>query len=92
MNASASVDGEGKIHISIVNSDPNLEQDIQCMIYGKKIAKVKGQILTGSKINAFNNFGQPEEVKIEKFNGVTLKEDQLNIQIPAKSIIMLAVK
>ncbi len=92
MNASASIDAEGKIHLSIVNSDPQREQDIQCMIYGKKIASVQGQILTGSKINAFNDFGQPEEVTIKNFNGATLKKDQLNIHIPAKSIVMLAVE
>jgi len=89
MNASASIDKNGKIHISIVNTDPEKEQNLECMIYGKNVSNISGQILTGKAINSYNDFGKEEEVKIEDFTDVELNGDKLMVKIPSKSVIML---
>ncbi len=89
MNASASIDDNGKIHISIVNVDPGNTKNLECMVYGKKISKISGQILTGEAITSYNDFGKTEEVMIKEFNNVQLEDDILSVTIPSKSIIML---
>jgi alpha-N-arabinofuranosidase len=91
LNASASMDGQGKIHISIVNTDPNKRQEIECSIYGKEVSKVQGQIITAAEINAYNDFDKAEQVKIEVFNDVKLKNGKIQIDMPAKSIIMVEI-
>jgi alpha-N-arabinofuranosidase len=92
LNASASMDGKGKVHISIVNTDANKQQEIECIIYGKVVSKLQGQIITAEKINAYNDFDKAEQVKIEKFDRMQLKNGKIHITMPAKSIIMVEVE
>jgi len=91
MNASASIDQKNNIHLSIVNSDPNHEQSLECMIYGKKISKISGQVLTAETMNAYNDFGKAEAVTIRDFKNVELKDDLIQITMPSKSIVMLEI-
>jgi alpha-N-arabinofuranosidase len=92
LNASASMDGEGRVHISIVNTDPNKLKEIECAVYGKAISKLQGQIITAAKINAYNDFDKTELVKIEEFDGMQAKNGKIHLDMPAKSIVMLEVE
>jgi len=40
-------------------------------------------------MNAYNDFGKPEEVTIKLFSGAQLKNGMLNVSLPAKSVVML---
>ncbi len=89
MNASASMDNKGKINISIVNADPEQMQNLECMVYGDKISKVSGQILTAKAINSYNDFGQAEEVAIKDFDDMQLDGDIIRLNVPSKSVVMI---
>jgi alpha-N-arabinofuranosidase len=89
LNASASLDKNGKIHISVVNVNPLKMQTLECMIYGKKISEVTGKVLTAEAINAYNDFGKAEEVSIQEFNGARIFKDVIEIEVPSKSVVML---
>jgi len=91
LNASASIDQKKQIHLSIVNTDPNHAQSVNCIIFGKKISHVSGQILTAKAINAYNDFGKQEAVTIRDFKDVVLKGDTIQVIMPSKSIVMLAI-
>jgi alpha-N-arabinofuranosidase len=89
ISASSSLDANGKIHVSLVNCDPNKTQKIVCTIVGKKVTRVNAQILTAIKMNAFNDFGKPEQVKPEFFQNAKIKNSELIVDMPAKSMVML---
>ena len=89
ISASASKDDTGKIHITLANFDPNKDQDITCELGGATFSQVKGEVLTAKTINAFNSFDKSEEVKPQPFKGATLKNNQLKISMPAKSIVAI---
>ena len=89
LSVSASKDKNGKIHISITNLDPAKEKKLSCEVHGSSANKVTGEIITAKNMNAYNDFGKPEEVTIKPFSGAQLQKGILNVQLPAKSVVML---
>jgi alpha-N-arabinofuranosidase len=89
ISASASVDKEGKVHISIANLNPNKSITVTCPIIGDSFKKVSGEVLTAGEMNAYNSFENPDAVKPVAFNGFTLKDGILSITLPSKSVVVL---
>lgn len=93
ISASASIDKNGAIHVSLVNIDPNNPVDVSCDLQGTSNSKVTyGQIITGKTIGTFNTFDKPNEVVLATFDGAKLKNGQLQLTIPAKSVITVEIK
>ena len=92
VSATASRDASGKIHITIVNADPGKAQTIDCELRGIMAKNVTGQILTSEKISDHNTFAQPGKVKVTNFNGAKLNRENLSIQLPAKSVVMIEIQ
>jgi alpha-L-arabinofuranosidase len=89
ISASASVDKDGKVHISLANLNPNKPVIVTCPVIGDTYKNVTGEVLTASAINSFNSFESPEVVKPANFNGFTYKDGILTITMPAKSVVVL---
>jgi alpha-N-arabinofuranosidase len=89
LSVSASKDKDGKIHISITNLDPVKEKILSCELRGASAKRVTGEIITAKSMNAYNDFGKPEEVTIKPFSGAQLQKGILNVHLPAKSVVML---
>jgi alpha-N-arabinofuranosidase len=89
ISASASVDKDGKVHISLANLNPNKQITITCPVIGDSFRKVTGEVLTANEMNSFNSFENPETVKPAAFTGFTLKDGVLTITMPSKSVVVL---
>ena len=89
ISASASVDKDGKVHITLANLNPNKQIILSCPLIGDSFKKVTGEVLTASEMNSFNSFENPETVKPAAFNGFTMKEGILSITMPSKSVVVL---
>ena len=75
LSTTASKDESGKIHITISNLDPEKDKEVICELRGTKIGNFsKGEIITGDKINSYNDFGKKEEVSIQSFNKVKRRQ------------------
>lgn len=92
VSASASVDQDGKIHISICNLSHDSDVDIDCELRGATASKVSGTILTAQAMNAHNTFDSPENIKPAAFGGASLKDGRLSVQMPSKSVVVLTVE
>lgn len=92
VSVSASRDNSGKIHISLVNIDPNNAQDVSTVIRGLKTSKVKGRILTSAKVQDFNTFDQPDKIKPVEFKGATLSGENLMVKLPPVSVVVLEIE
>lgn len=87
LTASASKDGQGRIHISVANLNPNKDIPLTIDVRGAgQLSSNSGQIITASTMNAYNDFGRPEVVNIQPFSGYTLNQDTLSVQLPSKSV------
>lgn len=93
LSVTASKDNQGAIHLTISNLNPNKDLDVLCDIRGEAVLSfVKGTIISGEKINSYNDFDRKEEVSESSFSDVKVKENKVTIKIPAKSVIMLELK
>ena len=89
VSASASRDTAGKIHLSLVNTNPREPVALSCKLAGLAARSVTGRILTAPAINSINTFDAPHSVEPAPFTGATLAAGTLNVTLPAKSIVVL---
>jgi alpha-N-arabinofuranosidase len=89
LTTTASRNGEGTVHITLSNLDPNTAKTVQCHVRGLGATAVSGRILTADAMNAHNTFNEPERVQPATFTGAQLAGEQLTIQLPAKSVLAL---
>ena len=92
LNVSASRDGEGRLHLSVVNLEATRAAEIIATVSGATIKSVSGEVLTAPVLNAMNTFDRPNTVKPAPFSGYKVQGSQLILNIPAKSVVMLELK
>jgi len=92
ISISASKDVSGKIHITLVNIDPNKTQTVETELRGFTAKKVSGKILTSAKINDYNTFEKPNTVYVKDFGDAKLSAGKLNVFLPSKSVVMLEIE
>jgi len=92
LSASASRDNQGRVHLSVVNLDPNHTAEINTTIWGGAIKMVTGEVLTAPVVNALNTFDSPNTVKPAPFNDYKLEGSQLSLRIPSKSVVVLELR
>ena len=89
VSASASRDAAGRIHLSLVNTNPSAPISLTCSFRGHAAGAVTGRILTAAAIDAHNTFAAPDTVHPVPFTGATLSQGSLAVTLPAKSVVML---
>ncbi len=92
VNASASRDSSGAIHISFVNIDPSKKITINAALPGIAFSTIHGQILTSSKFNDINTFDQPDKVKTAGFNGAKKTSAGLSVELPPMSVVVVELQ
>ncbi len=94
INASASVDKDGVIHVSVANLDLNKSVEVSVDIRGTKVKGIQNvQLLTSDKIGDFNSFDNPNKIQLaDGSKKCKLKDGILTISMPAKSVVTVAVK
>jgi alpha-N-arabinofuranosidase len=93
LSVSASKDANGKIHLSLVNIDPDNAIEISCDMRGVEKGKLAAaNIITAPKIDSHNTFENSNVVKLTGFTGATLKSGKLTLNIPAKSLVTVEIE
>lgn len=92
LSVSSSVDGEGKIHISVCNLNPAQAVEIGADIRGAEVKSAVGKILTADEINAHNTFEGGERVSICPFESCRITQNRLICAIPSKSVVVLEIE
>ncbi len=92
MNASASIDSNNVIHVSLVNLDPHRTINVSTMISNLPWKTVSGQVLTSGKFTDINTFEAPMTVKTVAFNGAKKNGDRLQVSLPPESLVVLELK
>ncbi|MBI5387233.1 MAG: alpha-N-arabinofuranosidase [Verrucomicrobia bacterium] len=92
VNASASRDSSGKIHITLCNLNPHAPAEVACELQGAKAAALSGRLLTAPDITTHNTFDQPENVKPTMFTAFKTTDTGFTTTLPAKSVVVVEVK
>jgi len=91
LSVSASRDKGGVVHVSIVNAHATEPVQLDCTLEGVAASQIAGRILTADKLDAHNTFDDPNAVKPATFDGAKLDGENLTAEIPAHSVVVLAL-
>lgn len=91
VQASASRDSNGRLHLSVVNLDPSHKAVVATTVRGLNISKVSGEILAGP-IAGMNTFENPTAIAPRPFDGFRLNGSELQLTLPPGSITMLELQ
>jgi alpha-N-arabinofuranosidase len=92
VNASASKDKDGAIHISLVNIDTHKAIKINAALQGLSFTSVTGQVLTSAAFTDINTFDSPAKVKPAAFSDFKTGADGLSVTLPPMSVVVLEIK
>jgi len=92
VSSSASIDANGKLHISLCNIDPKSSQQVTCELKKYKPQSVAGQILTAKIMNAHNSFEEPDVVVPQNFTSYKLSTSGLTLFLPPMSVVVLELE
>ncbi len=93
VSAAASRDAAGKVHLSLVNANPNSAITVSCTLAGLTAKSVSGRVITSAAMQDHNTFSAPEVVKPQPFNGAKVDASgQLTVALPAKSVVVLTLE
>jgi alpha-L-arabinofuranosidase len=92
VSASASVDNNGTIHISLANLNPSHEINISCILEGFNPGQMTGEVLSAPEMNSYNSFENPNAVKPVSFSAFKIKDKTLEVSLPSKSVVVIEIK
>lgn len=91
LSASASVDADGKLHLTLSNANPHKDISVRVLVNGMKVSQVQGQVLQGDTMNAHNTFMTPNVVKPKEFHGAQVSSEYIEIVAPKMAVVALEV-
>jgi alpha-N-arabinofuranosidase len=92
LNASASQDSTGAVHLTLVNLDPKKSLQIQTSLAGIQWQTVTGSMVTSAELTDINTFERPDKIQVQAFSGAKKQGNNLVVTLPAKSVVMLELK
>lgn len=92
VDATASRDADGTIHISLTNTDPERRAKISLDIDQLKAKECSGEVLTSAHLNDCNTFDHPSTVAPQPLKGIKVKGGKITVELPAASIATLTVR
>ncbi|MES1201066.1 MAG: alpha-L-arabinofuranosidase C-terminal domain-containing protein, partial [Pseudomonadota bacterium] len=91
LSTTAARGADGKTYVALINLDPHRSASVSAHLAGLTARHVSGQILTAAAMDAHNTFEAPNSLVPAPFNGASISRDRLNVNLPAKSLVVLAI-
>jgi alpha-N-arabinofuranosidase len=92
VHASAARGKDGKVYVALTNLDANHAAKLDVTLAGVRARSVAGRILTAPAIDSINTFEKPDVVKPEGFTGARIDGNRLIVELPSKSVVVLALR
>lgn len=93
ITATASKDSTGNIHLTISNLNPNKNEQVKLDFRGVNLHHIEnGKVLTAAKVDSYNTFKHPNNVRPKAFHDAKLEGNTLVINLPSKSLVSLNIK
>ena len=91
IHASASMNAQGLLHLSLCNLDPVRSADLTADIRGMEVKSVTGKCLAASVMQAHNTFDEPDAVHPVPFTDASVSNGILTAFLPPMSVTVLAL-
>jgi len=90
-SATRAADGSA-VHLSLANASPSESVALSVKLAGLTPKSATGRILTATAMDAHNTFDAPNAVQPTTFTGASLDGGTLRVKLPAKSVVILALR
>jgi alpha-N-arabinofuranosidase len=91
VSASAARARDGKVYLSLVNTDPSKAVDVAVNVAGTKVKGAAGKVLTSDTMDAHNTFQYPQAIKPAAFSA-RAAGGKLSIKVPAKAVMVVSLE
>jgi alpha-N-arabinofuranosidase len=91
VSASAARAKDGKVYLSLVNTDPSKAVDVAVNVAGTKVKGAAGKVLTSAAMDAHNTFQHPQAIKPAAFSA-RAAGGKLSIKVPAKAVMVVSLE
>ena len=91
INASASKDSTGAVHITLVNLNSKKKITVNAAL-PTSTKKGEGEILTSKKFNDINTFDDPYKVKLATFSDFKANGKTLSVNLPPMSVVLITLQ
>lgn len=88
-NTTAARGKDGKIYVAVANMHPQNGYVLNVNLGAEKAKSVSGEVLTHAKMDAHNTPGKPEVIAPKPYTGGKVKGNILELNIPAKSVVVV---
>ena len=92
VDATASRNAEGTVHVTLTNTDLENPAEITMTLASDKKPVISGEILTSEDVQDHNDFDTPDIVAPEEFKDFKVKDGKIIVKMPAKSIVSLCIQ
>lgn len=82
---------DGRLYASVVNVDPREAAEVTLSLASGRVRNASGQILTGPEMDTHNTFAAPDTLEPQPFDGYRADGNALELRLPPKSIVLLAM-
>ena len=88
ISASAARSADGKLLVSVVNTNPEKTADV---VLDMPVQKLNGQLLTAPRMDSLNTFEQPDQVHPVPYS-ITAVKGKMVLTLPPKSVVVLTAQ
>lgn len=90
LSASAS-EKDGVVSITVTNANPEKAIDLDLKV-GEELKAFNGQVVSGTQMTDYNDFGMEEKVSLSDFDPGKVKNGVLSLSVPSKSVVLIQLK
>jgi alpha-N-arabinofuranosidase len=91
VDASAALGSDGRVHLALVNVDPDRPARVKVSLGGVTPRGAAGKVLTGARMDAHNTFAHPGAVQPADFSG-KVADGELVFRLPAESVAVVTFR
>lgn len=92
LSGSASRSEDGTVLVTISNLDLTHSHPLEIDVRGMDVSSVTGRILTADTATTHNTFENPEQVKTQAFEDVTIENGTLKATLPNLAVVALELR
>jgi alpha-N-arabinofuranosidase len=92
ISASASRAEDGSVYVTMTNLDANKAAQVSIALHGIEVSSLEARLLGGDALNSHNTFDQPDLVQPVDFDGAVLTRNGLDVEMPPRSVVAIAVR
>ncbi len=92
VSISAAKKQDGAVVVALANTSLDKVQEVELSLDGMQPKTASGKLLTSKTIKDYNDFDNPDVIKLADFKDAKIKNNTVKLKLPAKSIVVVNLK